>query len=177
MSPVAARARLFWTSALSILILDVVTKYFAERELMLHVPRRVIGEFVRFTLAYNTGAAFSMSVGSPAVSRAIFGLFAAFALLVLWWLSRTGPANERLRHLALGLAWGGAAGNLVDRVRHAKGVVDFLDIGIGSTRFWTFNVADAGVSVGAVLLAYVLFQDERRERLQRQDEPERPSAG
>ena len=53
-------------------------------------------------------------------------------------------------------------GNLLDRVRSPLGVVDFIDVGIGDTRFWTFNLADLGVTVGALLLAAVLWRDDKR---------------
>jgi signal peptidase II len=155
-------ARLFWGAAITVVAIDVVTKQLAERMLFPpHVPHRIIGDFVRFTLAYNPGAAFSMSLGP--YSRYIFGGFAVVALVVLWRLHRQEP-RDWLKSLALGLAWGGAAGNLVDRIRSPLGVVDFIDVGFGSIRFWTFNVADSAVSVGAVLLAWVLLQEERQLR-------------
>jgi signal peptidase II len=128
-----------------------------------NVPREVAGEAIRFTLAYNPGAAFSMSLGP--YSRWIFGAFALVALVVLWRLYRmTGAgarAGDRLRVLALGLAFGGAAGNLIDRIRSAAGVVDFIDIGFGDVRFWTFNLADSAVTVGALVLAWSLSREER----------------
>jgi len=118
---------------------------------------------VRFTLAYNPGAAFSMSLGP--YSRLIFGAFAVIALVVLWRLYRmTGAgarSGDRLRIAALGLAFGGAAGNLIDRFRSPQGVVDFIDIGLGDVRFWTFNVADSAVTVGALVLAWSLSREER----------------
>ena len=58
----------------------------------------------------------------------------------------------------------GALGNLIDRVRGPQGVVDFIDIGIGDMRWPTFNVADMAVSTGAILLAYVLWHEEKTER-------------
>ncbi|MDQ6829695.1 MAG: signal peptidase II [Gemmatimonadota bacterium] len=57
-------------------------------------------------------------------------------------------------------AGGGAVGNLINRILSARGVVDFLDLGSGTARWPTFNVADIGVSVGAVLLAWVLWREE-----------------
>ncbi len=118
---------------------------------------------VRFTLAYNPGAAFSMSLGP--YSRLIFGAFAVIALVVLWRLYRMTGAGarpgDRLRIAALGLAFGGAAGNLIDRFRSPQGVVDFIDIGLGDVRFWTFNVADSAVTVGALVLAWSLSREER----------------
>ena len=145
-------------------MLDLVTKLLAERYLVpRYVPRRIIGDVVRFTLAYNPGAAFSMSLGQ--YSRIIFGAFAVIALVVLYRLYKmTGAgvrAGDRLRVLALGLAWGGAAGNLLDRLRSPLGVVDFIDIGLGDVRFWTFNVADSAVTIGAIVLAWSLSREER----------------
>src|SRR5678809_1654530 len=64
---------------------------------------------------------------------------------ILWRLYRTSEPGDTTRVLALGLAWGGAAGNLIDRLKSTRGVVDFVDIGVGDVRFWTFNVADADV--------------------------------
>jgi signal peptidase II len=128
-----------------------------------YVPHRVIGDVVRFTLAYNPGAAFSMSLGQ--YSRVIFGGFAVIALVVLYRLYKMTGAGarvgDRLRVLALGLAWGGAAGNLLDRFRSPQGVVDFIDIGVGDVRFWTFNVADSAVTIGALVLAWSLSREER----------------
>jgi len=166
MSPPRATARLFWGTAATVIVADLVSKLLAERFLMpRYVPHRVIGEVVRFTLAYNPGAAFSMSLGQ--YSRLIFGAFAVIALVVLWRLYRmTGAgarAGDRLRVLALGLAFGGAAGNLLDRIRSPQGVVDFIDIGKGDIRFWTFSLADSAVTVGAILLAWSLSREEREQ--------------
>ena len=143
---------------------DLITKLLAEALLApRYVPHRIIGDVVRFTLAYNPGAAFSMSLGP--YSRYIFGTFAVVALVVLWRLYRmTGAgarAGDRLRVAALALAFGGAAGNLIDRIRSPDGVVDFIDIGFGTMRFWTFNLADSAVTVGAIVLAWSLSREER----------------
>ena len=154
--------RVFWAAAIFVLILDIVTKQLAVKYLMPpHVPHAIIGEVVRFTLAYNPGAAFSMYLGDH--SRYIFGAFAVIALVILWRLYRTTLPGDILRVVALGLAWGGAAGNLADRFVQRNGVVDFIDIGVGNVRFWTFNVADSAVTIGALLLAFVLWREDRRE--------------
>jgi signal peptidase II len=147
-----------------VVILDVITKLLVEMYLSPHVPHRVFGDVARLTLAYNPGAAFSMSLGRA--SRFVFGAFAIVALVVLWRLFRASAAGERLKVLALGLAWGGAAGNLIDRFRSQRGVVDFIDIGVGNVRFWTFNVADSAVTVGAIILGWVLLQEDRRQKQQ-----------
>jgi signal peptidase II len=151
-------ARIFWGTAILVVVLDIVTKVAIQKTLPVLEPKRIVGDVVRFTLVYNRGAAFSMSLGPQ--SRYIFGAFALIALFILWRLYRQAP-HERLRALALGLAWGGAAGNLLDRIREPRGVVDFIDIGVGTVRFWTFNVADSAVTVGAILLAWVLWHEDR----------------
>jgi signal peptidase II len=150
--------RVFWIAAVSVLVLDVITKWLAVQHLAIHSPRPVLGEFLRFTLAYNRGAAFSMGVGD--YSRYIFGAFAAVAVVVLYRLYRRTDRSEWAMPLGLGLAAGGAAGNLIDRVRWDRGVVDFIDVGTSAWRFWTFNVADSGVTVGAVLLAWLLSRED-----------------
>lgn len=162
----SSNGRLFWTAAASIVVLDVITKTLAVRFLTPYVPRNVLGSFGRLTLAYNPGAAFSMSLGS--YSRVAFGGFAALALVVLWWMHRDAKPGERLKVIGLGLAWGGAAGNLIDRLRSGRGVVDFIDLGVGAVRFWTFNVADSGVTIGACLLAIALWMEERQRRSARE---------
>src|SRR3954453_6121977 len=121
--------RVFWTAIVLVLLLDYVTKVAAVAHLEpQHVPHRIIGNVVRFTLAYNPGAAFSMSLGDN--SRYIFGAFAVVAIIILWRLYRVSAPGDLMRVLALGLATGGAAGNLLDRFRSPKGVVDFIDIGV-----------------------------------------------
>jgi signal peptidase II len=69
---------------------------------------------------------------------------------------------------------GGAIGNLLDRVRLREGVVDFIDIGIGSVRFWTFNVADTAVTIGAVCLAIALWQQDQLEQQAQRQPPTSP---
>ncbi len=166
MTPPERNGRVFWTAAVLVIALDVVTKSLAVRHLTPErVAHSVVGNVVRLTLVYNPGAAFSMSLGR--YSRALFGATAMAALFVVWRLYRSwqlrGTSSSRsfARVLSLGLIWGGAAGNLIDRFRTPRGVVDFIDIGVGDVRFWTFNVADSAVTVGAVLLAYVLWQEDR----------------
>jgi signal peptidase II len=163
MTTTSSNARVFWGAALSVVALDIATKLLVQHYLPPLEPRPIIGDFVRFTLVYNRGAAFSMSLGPH--SRWIFGSFAAVALVILWKLYRQGPAGDTARSLALGLAWGGAAGNLIDRIRERLGVVDFIDIGVGTVRFWTFNVADSAVTIGALLLAWVLWHEDRRRNV------------
>lgn len=149
------RARCFWPLTVVILLADCATKRIAEVTLSpAHVPHDIFGEFVRLTLTYNPGAAMSLSLGSH--SRLGFSILSAVALLVLLTLYRRLPPGLARPAIALALVTGGALGNAFDRLRSARGVVDFIDVGIGASRFWTFNVADAAITMGAVLLAFTL---------------------
>ena len=152
MSP---KARWFWPLALALLVTDCASKRAAESRLDLGVPKPVMGETVRFTLAYNTNAAMGIPVGGEK-RRLVLSVLSVGALIVLGVLyHRTRPA-DRLRLIGVALVAGGALGNLVDRVRSSAGVVDFIDVGIRDVRFWTFNVADMGITIGAILLMLAL---------------------
>ncbi|MDA1081389.1 MAG: signal peptidase II [Gemmatimonadetes bacterium] len=153
--PLSPKALAFWPAAVVIVVTDFVTKRIAESQLLLHTPREVFGEWMRLTLTYNTGAAMNFSLGE--FSRVGLSAIAVAMIVVLYRMHRSAAANDVWQSLALGLVVGGALGNLLDRLRSAKGVVDFIDIGAPAWRFWTFNVADSGVSVGAVLLALILL--------------------
>lgn len=151
---------MFWPATTIVAIIDVVTKYLAHTRLLPeHVPRELLGDTVRLTLVYNPGAAFGLSVG--AYSRWFFLILTAVALWILARLYRATDSTDHARALALGLVCGGAAGNLINRLWSAAGVVDFIDVGLGRSRWPTFNMADIGISVGAFLLAWVLWRDER----------------
>lgn len=153
--------RLFWPILVAIVASDVVSKAIAVRELnhIQRVPHPVIGEWLRFTLVYNPGAAFGLNVGP--YSRWVFTFLTIGALLILGRLYIATRDGERMRVSSLALVCGGALGNLLDRVRSPAGVVDFLDVGVGDARWPTFNVADIAVSTGAFLLAIVLWNEDR----------------
>jgi signal peptidase II len=157
----AAERRLFWGTALAVVVSDFVTKLLAEGLLARRLPLAVIGEWVQLRLVYNRGAAFGLDLGE--YSRWIFFGLAVLALIVLGSMVRSTRAGDRFRLLALALVCGGAAGNLVDRIRSARGVVDFVDIGIGDWRWPTFNVADSAITVGAIALALTLWQEGRAQ--------------
>ena len=168
--PSDADRRIFVSAAAVIVVLDAITKYVAELELGGGAMVRVIGDWVRLHLVYNRGAAFGLHLGQ--YSRWIFLGIAIVAVVVLYRMSREAAPGDRFRQLALGLVAGGAAGNLIDRIRSARGVVDFLDVGIGTLRWPTFNVADIAVSCGAIALALSLWREDARRPA-----PESASAG
>ena len=154
------RRVLFWGLVAGIIVLDVVTKSIAETALAPQgVPREVVGDWLRLRLVYNTGAAFGISLGP--YSRWLFLALAIVALVILGRLYRQTPDHDRFRVASIGLVCAGAIGNVIDRIRHPMGVVDFIDIGVGMHRWPTFNVADMAVSVGAFMLAWSLWAEDR----------------
>ncbi len=144
----------------AIVAADQFTKHLAVASLTPHVPRNVVGDAVRFTLTFNPGAAFGMHLGP-----ASWWAFPALTVLILGFLVRlyrSLPISEHALRIAIAAVMGGALGNLIDRFRSPAGVVDFIDVGAGDVRFWTFNVADSAVSVGAILLVLLLWRFESR---------------
>ena len=146
----------FWMVGGFVVIADLATKLIAAATLS-RLPVRVAGDFITLQLVYNPGAAFGIHVGE--YSRWVFMALAMLALVVLGSMVRQTEPGQWVRLTALGAVCGGAVGNLIDRFRSARGVVDFIDVGIGSYRWPTFNVADMAVTCGAVVLAVVLWSE------------------
>lgn len=159
----AAEMRPFWALVSIVVVLDRLTKLVAEQVLGGH-PIEFIGDVVRWRLVYNRGAAFGLGSALGPISRWLFMLVAVIAVWLLWRMSREAASTDRLRQFSVGLVAGGAFGNLIDRLITARGVTDFIDVGIGSLRWPTFNVADMAVSCGAVALAISLWREDLRHR-------------
>ena len=171
-----SNARLFWPVLALVTALDVVTKGAAERLLApQRFPHDVLGNWMRLTLVYNPGAAFGLNLGPQ--SRWIFTALTLVALVILGRLYLATTRGDTPRTLALALVCAGALGNLMDRLRSEMGVVDFLDIGIRDARWPTFNVADMAVSCGAILLAWVLWQEDRAAVLEESRQRQHALAG
>ena len=110
--------RLFWAAALSVITLDIITKELAVRYLSPpHIPHSIVGDVVRFTLAYNPGAAFSMSLGDK--SRYIFGGFAIIALVILWRLYRSPETFGKCHQCGNEIAF-----DRLDALPHARFCID-----------------------------------------------------
>lgn len=154
------KAALFFGVIGVVLTVDIAAKLIVQRRMQLYEQIDVLGGFFRLTYIYNPGAAFGLHLGP--FSRWIFLLLSLVVLAALFGMYAYTPARDRVRLVALGLVCGGAAGNLVDRIKSARGVVDFLDIGIGATRWPVFNVADMALTTGAIILALSLWREERR---------------
>lgn len=156
------KAKAFWSVLILVYIADFVTKQLAVAKLSpAYVPHPVIGDFFRLTLAYNRNAAMGLSLGS--YSRVGFALTAAIVLVVLAFVYRKTPATATAPAIALALIAAGALGNLTDRLMSSMGVVDFIDVGIGNARFYTFNIADSAITCGAILLAALSIKGDREK--------------
>jgi signal peptidase II len=129
--------------------LDLWTKRWASASLADRDSLPVLGEFLRLTYTRNSGVAFGLGAGTN-FPFYVFSLLAAVAILILF---LKGSVQGRAREVALALIFGGALGNLVDRITTGL-VVDFIDVGIGQARFPVFNVADSAVTVGVALFAF-----------------------
>ncbi len=119
---------------------------------------RVLGDLLRFAYVRNAGAAMGLFHGGRYLLIAVSGVTS----LLLLALYRRTDSRKRLRRGALAAILGGALGNLVDRTFYGGAVVDFIDIGVGPHRFYTFNVADMGVTLGAAALLLALAFDGGR---------------
>lgn len=148
--------RLFWTAlgvALGLLLLDQGTKWWAVDALADSKSIPVIGDFIRFWLVYNPGAAFSMGTGVTWIFT-VFAGFAAVAIAWYAWRVRSTPWSY-----ALGLLLGGATSHFGDRLLREPGfgrghVVDFIDY----SGFFVGNVADIGIFAGAVTIVVLSFK-------------------
>jgi signal peptidase II len=139
----------------AVLAVDFASKAWVQTNVGYGQSFDLLGEWVRLTYLLNPGAAFGLTVGPW--SRSVFATLAIVAVGVILMIVRETPAGERLRLSALALILGGAVGNLLDRLRSHGAVVDFLDVGFGTVRWPVFNVADVGVTAGALLLVALLW--------------------
>lgn len=157
-----AKAKIFFPLAIAWFIGDFFTKSWVTTFLGQHNGSyRVVGDYLRLTLSHNTGMAFGFSFGDA--SRPILIAFTFLTLLLIVHLYRETRDDQKFQTIALALVLGGALGNLLDRFRSATGVADFIDVGIGTHRFWIFNMADAGISIGGVMLAITLWFSRKEE--------------
>lgn len=132
----------------SVVVADQIAKFLVTSNLAAGQSVDVIGDLVRIVFGQNNGALFGLFKGNAVM----FGLvsIAVVGLIVLY---HARSAASPYLTVTLGLLLGGAIGNMLDRLVRGY-VVDFVDAGIGTTRFYTFNVADSAISL-AILLLFV----------------------
>ena len=153
---------LYWLLlSLIILLLDQLTKYLASHFLTLYQPLPLV-PFFNLTLAYNTGAAFSLFAHMKH-SVLFLTLFAiAMSLFILVWLLRLTKNNTNAwLSIALALILGGALGNLLDRVLYGY-VIDFIDV---YWRIWhwpAFNIADSAICIGVAMVCLDCIKKQQK---------------
>lgn len=119
----------------------------------------VAGNFLRITYVENPGIAFGIRVGNPLIFT-ILSLLASIGIVVYIIYHRNG---DKILKYSLAIILGGAVGNLIDRL-FVQRVVDFVDVGIRTTRWPVFNVADTAVVIGMFMLIYTMIKIEKREK-------------
>lgn len=152
----------WWAIALLVIVLDQLTKHLAQTFIE-HYGRHTVTSFFYLTLRFNEGAAFSFLHGAGGWQRWLFTAIASVVSVVLAvWIARIHrQPGKLLETLALSLILGGAIGNLYDRVVLGH-VVDFIVWHYHEWEWPAFNVADAAICVGAVLLFVDMFKGHKK---------------
>ena len=151
------RIKVLCIAATAVLV-DQVTKWLVMQMMFLGESVSVLGSFFRLTYIHNPGAVFGLTFGGKYLHLLLAGAALVVVGIMLWRL----PTAEKYGSLGLALVFGGAIGNVIDRLRFGW-VVDFLDFGFGDVRWWIFNVADACVTVGAALLIISYGRQEKED--------------
>jgi signal peptidase II len=150
------------TAIIGVAVADQVTKAIVRSRYELFDTTEVIPGFFNLTRIHNTGAAFGMlNATDLPMKTALLAVIAAAALVGLALYAISLPPEQRITRLGLAFIIGGAAGNLVDRIT-AGYVVDFVDVYFGSWHFWAFNVADAAITAGVILMILDLLGAGKR---------------
>jgi len=134
--------------ALALVALDRLSKWWVASNVDAGAPTEILGSLVRLARGENRGGLFGLLQGSAPV-LALLSIGVVLLLVALH--ERERASRPTLATLAFAALIGGAIGNLIDRLTLGY-VLDFVDLGIGTMRFWTFNVADMGISLGILLL-------------------------
>lgn len=138
------------------IISDQLSKKWIDINMIQYESWNIIGSFLRFTYVKNPGIAFGISIGGYTLLLVLLSIFATIFVAYVHWTERK---NHPLISNGLALILGGAIGNLIDRlsvlyVDKYEGVIDFIDIGTSTYRWYTFNLADTAVTIGMTL--YIL---------------------
>jgi signal peptidase II len=164
-----ARWPIFIGIAVAVVVLDQLAKAWLVSTLSPGERIEVVGDYVRLIHSQNTGALFGL-FRDQALFFAIVSVGVVGAIV---WFHHSSGRNTLLS-VALGLLLGGALGNMTDRFRIGY-VVDFVDVGVGNLRFYTFNIADSAISLAILLLLITAFVSTGRSD-DRPQAPETPGA-
>jgi signal peptidase II len=140
-------------------ILDFVTKLLVEKFIRYGQRIDIIGSFVQFTRMYNDGGVFGIFQGHKNFFLLIS--FIVLAIMIAFYIYEKNKTF--IFKCSMGLIFSGAVGNILDRVAGKPGVVDFVYIGIDPYRWPAFNVADAVIVIGALLLFFTIFKSQKKK--------------
>ena len=161
----AGASRSGWALALvavAILAADQLSKYAVDKFTPRGSLQVVIPGLLNLVHTNNPGVAFGLFAESHVPWRApLLVLFAALVIGLIIWMLATGRAGGAMGSYGLALILGGAVGNVIDRAFH-RSVTDFIDFHLGAYHWYTFNVADSAIVIGAVLVVLELLRDGRR---------------
>lgn len=154
----------FYLIALAVVLLDQATKLLIIRTIQYGQAIAIIPDFFDIVFVLNPGAAFGfLATLSAGVRNPLFILVSVVAVVLIVFYRARYLGSNRLVSFALALVLGGAAGNLIDRLRYGM-VVDFLDVHVDQYHWPAFNVADSTISIGVGLMILDIFLDWRREK-------------
>jgi signal peptidase II len=156
----------YYIISLIVILFDQATKILTKKYMILHDSREVLGDFVRLTFIKNPGMAFGIQLGN----KTLFTIFSIIASIVIFIYLLKTKGDKKYVKTALALILGGAIGNLIDRVLYGS-VVDFVDVGFGDLRWPVFNVADAAVTVGMIILIAVILFEKKPETVEEIGQP------
>jgi len=146
------RSGLYWRFAIGLIIVDQITKMLVRGAVPLYETKPLIGGLVDLVHVRNEGVAFGLLNNLDLRYKwALTTALAMGALLGITYYANYVRREERLARLGLSMILGGAIGNLIDRALQGY-VLDFVDVYWGTWHFWAFNVADASISIGAILV-------------------------
>lgn len=156
----ARRFPVFGIPLLIILVgLDQLSKYLVMQNLRLYEAVPVLGHFVRIAYVRNPGGAFSTKFGGATFYIVVASIA---AVMVIGYIIFSKERNRAMQ-LSLFAILSGAIGNLIDRIRFGE-VIDWIDVGIGATRWPTFNIADSAIVVGLIILIFAGSKSEREDK-------------
>ncbi len=155
---------MFILGAAVIVVVDQITKSAVMARFSLHETLEIIPGLFNLVYVMNPGAAFGFLADASATFRYVFftGVTILAAGLIVYYLVKSNPRNRMLAG-SLTLIFGGAVGNLIDRIRFGA-VVDFLDVYLGASHWPAFNVADSAITVGAVLMIWEMLRNRKSKQ-------------
>ena len=153
----------FYLLSILLAIIDQISKIWIKNNFILGETYVIIDPFLKFTFVKNPGMAFGISVGDMGIFITILSFFATLFICYYLWIEKN---NHPLISYGLSMILGGAIGNLIDRstiffTEYYEGVIDFINIGIGSKRWYIFNLADSFVTIGIILFllhSYIIYR-------------------